>query len=254
MSLAGWIALAVVVVLAVAALVAAVVAWRRAVRAGLELGQELQDERARHAETRKNAEHLETRMRSLRNELADAHHSNAELTARIGRSTPGDSSQVLGLWALERHRQARLAGTPLLGVSVGPGIDLHSALTEAIRVELEVLREEVGTHAELATVELDDPVDAREALTVLRVVQELTATLAKRAEELTVAVTRDQDTTVVTVAAIGWTDAAPNAAAFESGLAALDGTLELRADPEADATLLAVVRLGIPGGGPIPLH
>ncbi len=67
-------------------------------------------------------------------------------------------------------------------------------------------------------------------------------------------VTRDQDTTVVTVAAIGWTEVAPNATAFESGLAALDGTLELRPDPDRDATLLAVVRLGIPGGGPIPLH
>jgi hypothetical protein len=249
-SLAGWIVLAVLVVLAVAG----AVAWRRAVLAGSVLAQELRDERARHAETRRNTEHLETRMGSLRNELADSHHTIAELTARIGRAAPGDSAQVLGLWALERHRQARLAGTPLLGLSVGPGVDLQSALADAIRVELEVLREEVGTHAELASVDLDDPVDAREALTVLRVVQELTATLAKRAEELTVAVTRDGDTTVVTVGAIGWSEAAPNAAAFESGLAALDGTLELRPDPDAEETLLAVVRLGIRGGGPIPIH
>ena len=43
---------------------------------------------------------------------------------------------------------------------------------------------------------------------------------------------------------IGWTDAPPNVSAFESGLAALDGTLDLRPDPDADDTLLAIVRLG----------
>jgi len=48
------------------------------------------------------------------------------------------------------------------------------------------------------------------------------------------------------VVAVGWTDAPPNASAFESGLAALDGTLDLRPDPDADDTLLAIVRLGAP--------
>ena len=95
-------------------------------------------------------------MRSLRNELAEAHQTNAELTARIGRANPSEGSRALGLWALERHRQARLASTPLLGLAVGPGADLTVGLTEAIRVELELLREEVGTHAELAALDLGD--------------------------------------------------------------------------------------------------
>ena len=46
------------------------------------------------------------------------------------------------------------------------------------------------------------------------------------------------------VVAVGWTDAPPNVSAFESGLAALDGTLDLRPDPDTADTLLAVVRLG----------
>ena len=140
-------------------------------------------------------------MRSLRNELTEAHQTNAELTARIGRANPSDGSRALGLWALERHRQARLASTPLLGLAVGPGADLTVGLTEAIRVELELLREEVGTHAELATLDLGESVDAHEALTILRIVQELTSTLAKRADELQVHVGREErDATVRVVA------------------------------------------------------
>jgi hypothetical protein len=243
-SVAGWIVLAVLVV----ALVVAEVGWWRASATRkarvTELTGELEQERAARAETARANEHLETRMRSLRNELTEAHQTTAELTARIGRANPSDSTRALGLWALERHRQARLASTPLLGLALGPGADLTVGLTEAIRVELELLREEVGTHAELASLELGDGVGAHEALTILRIVQELTATLAKRADELQVDVGREDGDATVRVAAIGWTDSPPNASAFESGLAALDGTLDLRPDPDAADTLLAVVRLG----------
>src|SRR5690349_12851650 len=233
MSVAGWIVLAVV---AVAFLVAGVGWWRTATakaRAVAALTAELEQERAARAEATRANEHLETRMRSLRNELADAHQTNAELTARIGRANPSEGSRALGLWALERHRQARLASTPLLGLAVGPGADLTLGLTEAIRVELELLREEVGTHAELTTIDLGDGVDANEALTILRIVQELTSTLAKRADELQVHVGREDRDATVRVVAVGWSDSPPNASAFESGLAALDGTLDLRPAPDA---------------------
>ncbi len=244
MSVAGWIVLAVVAV----ALVVAEVGWLRASAARkareTELTAALEEERSAHGEATKANEHLETRMRSLRNELTEAHQTNAELTARIGRANPSEGSRALGLWALERHRQARLASTPLLGLAVGPGADLTVGLTEAIRVELELLREEVGTHAELATLELGDSVDAHEALTILRIVQELTSTLAKRADELQVHIGREDRDATVRVVAIGWPDAPPNVSAFESGLAALDGTLDLRADPDAEDALVAIVRLG----------
>jgi hypothetical protein len=243
-SVAGWIVLAVLVV----ALIVAEVGWLRTSAARkareTELTAELEQEHAARSEATKANEHLETRMRSLRNELAEAHQTNAELTARIGRANPSDGSRALGLWALERHRQARLASTPLLGLAVGPGADLTVGLTEAIRVELELLREDVGTHAELTTLDLGESVDAHEALTILRIVQELTSTLAKRADELQVHVGREGRDPTVRVVAVGWTDAPPNASAFESGLAALDGTLDLRPDPDTSDTLLAIVRLG----------
>ena len=105
-------------------------------------------------------------------------------------------------------------------------------LTEAIRVELELLREEVGTHAELATLELGEGVDAHEALTILRVVQELTVD-AREAGRRAPGARRHARTATPTVrvVALGWTDSPPNASAFESGLAALDGTLDLPAGP-----------------------
>jgi hypothetical protein len=234
-----WIIL---VVLIVAAVIAEI-GWYRASRARDQVTESLTRERAALAESRKANDHLENRMRSLRNELAEAHQTAAELTARLGRTNPADSGRALGLWALERHRQARLAGTPLLGLVVGPGTDLTSGLGDAIRVEFEVLREEVGTHAELVTLDLGDTVDPHEALTVLRIIQELTATLAKRADEIDVHVTRDDRDAIVRVAARGWTDPPPNAAAFEHGLAALEGTLDLRSDPDDADTLLAIVRL-----------
>jgi hypothetical protein len=243
MAAAAWILVA---VLAVALVIADIGWWKasaRGKRTEADLTAQLEQEQAARTESTRANEHLETRMRSLRNELADAHQTNAELTARIGRSNPADTGRALGLWALERHRQARLAGTPLLGLVVGPGADLVAGLGEAIRLELEVLREDVGTHAELVTLDVGETVDPYEALTILRIVQELTATLAKRADELGVAVVRDDELVTVSVRAVGWSDAAPNASAFEAGLAALDGTLDLRPDPDAGDTLLAVVRL-----------
>jgi hypothetical protein len=246
MSLAAWIVLTVVAVAFVVAVVGWVLTARSRTARVAELTAALEQERTAKDEATKANEHLETRMRSLRNELADAHQTNAELTARIGRANPSEGSRALGLWALERHRQARLASTPLLGLAVGPGADLTTGLTEAIRVELELLREDVGTHAELAEIDLGEAVGAHEALTILRIVQELTSTLAKRADELVVVIGREDRDATVRVAAVGWADAPPNAMAFESGLAALDGTLDLRRDPDTDDTLLAVVRLGTP--------
>ncbi len=240
MSTVGWIVLGVLVI----AVVGATVGWIRTRSARDHVATELGVEKAAHAETRRGTEHLETRMRTLRAELAEAHRSNADLTARVGRVDPADASRNLGLWALERHRQARVAGTPLLGLATGPGIDLAASLTEAVRVELEVLREEVGTHAELETVELNNDIDARDALTVLRIVQELSATLAKRADELSVSIHLDDDIVVVTVAALGWTDPPPNTAALESGISALEGTLALKPDPDQADSLLAIVRIG----------
>jgi len=227
-----------VAAIAVAAIGAAVALRRDRQR----VEHSLAEEQAAHTEARRSVEHLETRNATLRSELAEAHHGNAELTARLRRAQSGDT-RSLGFWALERYRQARVAGTPLVGNALGPGLDVGAELQAALALELELLREEVGTHAELVELALGDPVDPREALAALRVVQELAATFAKRADELRVAVGRDHDQATVTVEAVGWTDPVPNQPALEQGLRALDGSLELT---NGDGTLTAVARLDRP--------
>src|SRR5262245_39375902 len=139
MSVAGWIVIAVLAVALVVAATGWILTARRRTARVVELTAELEQERTARNEATKANDHLETRMRSLRNVLANANQTNAELTTRIGRANPSEGTRALGLWALERHRQARLASTPLLGLAVGPGADLTIGLTEAIRVELELL-------------------------------------------------------------------------------------------------------------------
>ena len=225
-----WIVLAASAAVLVVVIVIAVVLHRRQTRA-------LAAEQARFVDARRSSEHLETRVATLRHELAEQHRTNAELTARL--RTAGDARGA-GLWALERLRQSRFAGTPTLRSASGPGLDMAADLRDAIALELELLREDVGTYAEVTGVALGSSVSAREALAVLRVVQELSASLAKRADELRVEVQRDGDVAVVTVEASGWPDAPPSHSILERGVNALPGTLEVRAD---DGLLTAEVRI-----------
>jgi hypothetical protein len=189
--------------------------------------RELEDERSRLEEARRTTAHLERRVATLRHELSEQHRTNAELTARL--RTAGDARGA-GLWVLERLRQSRLAGTPPLRAASGPGLDMAADLREAITLELELLREEVGTHAEIEDVALGPHVSAREALAVLRVVQELSATVAKRADELRVDVQRDGDAAIVKVTALGWPESPPHHGVLERGVNALQGSLDLRTD------------------------
>jgi hypothetical protein len=198
---------------------------------------DLAEVRAELVDSQRSTSHLETRVQTLRQELAEQHHVTAELTAKL--RTAGDA-RATGLWALERLRQSRLAGTTQLRSVIGPGMDIAADLRDAISLELELLREDVGTYAEVTAVELGDPVSPREALAVLRVVQELSAALAKRSDELRIAVSRDGDAARVTIEAAGWTEAAPNQTVLERGVTALNGTLELRPGTEG---LTAEVRI-----------
>lgn len=225
-----WIVLAAAAAVLVVVIVFAVVLHRRQTEA-------LTAESARLVDARRTTEHLETRVATLRHELAEQHRTNAELTARL--RTAGDAHGA-GLWALERLRQSRFAGTPTLRSASGPGLDMAADLRDAIALELELLREDVGTYAEVTEVALGSAVSARVALAVLRVVQELSASLAKRADELRIEVQRDGDVAVVTVEASGWPDPPPSHAILERGVNALPGTLVVRAD---DGLLTAEVRI-----------
>lgn len=200
--------------------------------------QQLATTTAELGESQLSTRHLETRVATLRQELSEQHRANAELTAKL--RSAGDA-RASGLWALERLRQSRLAGVTTLPTTTGPGIDLATDLRDAIALELELMREEVGTYAEVKTVDLGDLVSPREALAVLRIVQELAAALAKRSDELLVTIERDGDAARVTVRAAGWaSEGTPNHTNLERCVAALDGTLALLPEPEA---LTAEVRI-----------
>jgi hypothetical protein len=223
---AGAAAAVLVVVVVVAAL------WIRRLRA------ELTTEHAELDDSRRTTQHLETRVSTLRQELSEQHRENAELTAKLHGA--GDT-RATGLWQLERLRQNRLAGIRTLhAVAVGPGMNLSADLGEAITLELELMREEVGTYAEVTGIDLGNPVSPREALAVLRVVQEMAAALAKRSDELKISIDRDGDAARITVLAAGWSEGARSDSTLERSVAALDGTLELR--PEA-GVLTAEVRI-----------
>jgi hypothetical protein len=224
-----WLVIAATAALVVVLVVAAVLLRRRR--------RELEVEHEHVEEARRTTAHLERRVATLRHELAEQHRTNAELTARL--RTARDARGA-GLWVLERLRQSRLAGTPPLRAASGPGLDMAADLREAITLELELLREDVGTHAEVAEVALGPQVSAREALAVLRVVQELAATVAKRADELRIDVQRDGDAAIVTVTALGWSESPPHHGVLERGVSALQGSLDLRAE---SGVLTAEVRI-----------
>lgn len=229
------ILLAVAALVAVTAVVLAMLAWRARRRAEAATAEE----HARLDEAQRTIAHLETRTGTLRAELAEQHQSNAELTARLRHAT-ATGGRAPGLWALEQLRQARAADTPLLMAAPGPGVDVAAELRAALALELELLREEVGTHAELGEVALGSPIDAREALTTFRVVQEVAAALAKRADGLRVTVGRDGRDAVITVEAEGYGDGSAAHAGLEHGLAALEATVAFEPGPDG---LVAVVRI-----------
>jgi hypothetical protein len=228
-----WIVASAAAAVALIAVVIAVIAFVGKSR----LNRTLTSERAELDDTRRSTQHLETRVSTLRHELSEQHRANAELTAQL--RSAGDA-RASGLWALERLRQGRLAGTPTLPTAPGPSANLGADLPEAIALELELLREEVGTYAEVTGIDLGNPISHREALAVLRVVQELTAALAKRSDALKIAIERDGDGARITVQASGWTEAAPNNTTLQQSVIALDGTLALTTDAEV---LTAAVRI-----------
>ena len=127
-------AAAIVIVVVVAAL------WIRRLRAQVVSEQRDLDD------ARRSTQHLETRVSTLRQELSEQHRANAELTAKLRGA--GDA-RANGLWQLERLRQSRLAGTPTLPTANGPGMNVGADLGAAIALELELMREEVGTYAEV---------------------------------------------------------------------------------------------------------
>lgn len=147
-----------------------------------------------------------------------------ELARGAGRRALPDA-----LWRLELVRQHR-AGWARGDVPGAEDLDDPAARLEAaLGAELELLREDVGTYAELAEWAADESLDASQTLAVLRVVQELLAAVAKRSDELAIQVLTRDDGVVITVTCAGWSDgqdAAPALDVVEAAVRDLAGKVE----------------------------
>ena len=217
-----WIVAIAAVAVIVVVVVAAVIRQRR-------LNDVLLGERAGARRRRAvRREHLEGRVATLRQELSEQHRENAELNARLRNA--GDTRSG-GLWTLERIRQTRLAGTPTLRTA-GPGIDMAGDLRAALGLELELLREEVGTYAEVTGVDLGNSVSPAGGTGRPARRPGARGSAREACRRAGGHVARDGDFARVTVTAKGWSEPAPNRDLLERSVVALNGRLEQRIEPE----------------------
>lgn len=131
--------------------------------------------------------------------LADQAAARADQAERDRAVDPGV------LWSLERARSER---TWRFSVAPGPDSvsalraagpdDTSRALVEAMRVELDAAREEVGVVVELDA-DVPDGVAPAGAVIALRVAQELLANMVRRSESTTLRINADGDDLVVVV-------------------------------------------------------
>jgi hypothetical protein len=130
----------------------------------------------------------------------DAERRTDELATRHA-ATSGGSVDAEVLWALERARSARLWR---LAVAIAPDAARPASdtpLLDALQVELDAAREEVGATVDLEA-QLPDQLTAASSLLALRATQELLAGVVRRAEETTVRVRSDGRDLLISVHAV----------------------------------------------------
>ena len=140
--------------------------------------------------------------RALDAEVAhEAAFGDAERAERTAPASSGDLDPQV-LWALEKARTERTwRHSVAVDPTASPFREAGVALADAIQVELDAAREEVGAEVELDA-ELPDDLSAAGAVLTLRVVQELVADLVRRAETTTLRLRPDGDDIVITVDAV----------------------------------------------------
>ena len=131
---------------------------------------------------------------------ADAERRTDDLAARHA-DAKGASVDADVLWALERARSARQwrLAVAIAPDAVRPATD--TPLLDALHIERDAAREEVGATVDL-DIELPDALSAASSLLTLRATQELLAGVVRRAEETTVRVRPDERDIVVTIRAV----------------------------------------------------
>ena len=212
------VAYAVAAALAVVAIVVALVAARavRATRA--ESTRRVEETERRRAEAERRATELTaradesdrravrfgTRVGELEALAAELDTHIDDLERQLGREA-AQHGLPDALWRLELVRQHRLGWgrgpAPGGGETLGRSAD---RLAGALAAEMDLVREDVGTFADLGVCALDEKLDGSRALAALRMVQELLAAVAKRSEEVTVEVRSLPEGLGITVSCAGW--------------------------------------------------
>ena len=135
----------------------------------------------------------EERVDELTRRLAEADRRSAHATGSL---------DAVVLWALERERSER---TWREGVATSPDEvyvpDGSSPLLQSLRVEVDAIREGVGTAVEL-DVEVPDDLTAAGCVLTLRVAQELLASVVHRVESAVLQVRLDGTDSIVTLRAL----------------------------------------------------
>ncbi len=183
---AALVATAVVAVLAIIAL-----AWTRdraAKRRGADRGQiEGLASRLRAVEQQL----VETQQRAWEAETGrDEAEERADAAEHRLASTAGGVVAAAPLWELERLRTER-TWAELAGPSVPLPVPWDGTVWAAVAIELEMIREEIGTPSRLEPASRTRPDHAATAVVATRITAELLRRLAKVGEELTVAVEGD---------------------------------------------------------------
>lgn len=172
------------------------------------------DDRAATADAQRDQAREEAAVAAEAQRAADVRTAAAEqrgddvVAALESRDADGASDAVAidahVLWALEQARSER---TWRHSVAIGPEsesvfTDAADPLREALQVELDAAREDVGAVVELEA-DLPEGITKAGCMLTLRAAQELLADVVRRAEETTLVVRADGRDLVVTVRAIG---------------------------------------------------
>ncbi|MGH9272168.1 MAG: hypothetical protein ACRDZ2_12955 [Ilumatobacteraceae bacterium] len=131
---------------------------------------------------------------------AAAEQRTDDLAARHA-DTRGTSVDADVLWALERARSTRQWRLAVAIAPDAPRPVTDTPLLDALRIELDAAREEVGATVDL-DVELPDEPTAASSLLTLRATQELLAGVVRRAEETTIRVRPEEQDIVVTIRSV----------------------------------------------------
>jgi hypothetical protein len=203
---------------------------------------------ARADEADRRALRFGTRVGELEALAAELDTHIDDLERQIGREAARHGLPD-ALWRLELVRQHRLGWgrgpVPGGGEALARSAD---RLAGALAAEMELVREDVGTFAELGACSLDERLDASRALAALRMVQELLAAVAKRSEEVAVEVRSLPEGLGITLSCAGWTPDGDDLSAVEVVSAAareLGGTVAV--NQESGAFFVSVA---LPEAGP----